>query len=77
MTVSSDPRQSWRLGYVLISMTPFIGLALILTDPPRWLQIVGVVVILALVGTASSLMRRRAGGWRPSETLARPRDDER
>jgi len=75
MTVSSDPRKGWRLGSVLLLIIPFIGLALILTDPPRWLQIVAVVVILVMVGAGSTLMRRRAGGWRPSETLARPSDN--
>ena len=39
--------------------------------------IVGIVAILALVGTGSSMIRRRVGGWRPSETLTQPRDDER
>jgi hypothetical protein len=77
MNSSSDPRPIWRMGYVLLLIVPFIGLVLVLTDPPRWLQIVGVVAILALVGTGSSLFRRRVGGWLPSETLTRPRDDER
>ena len=77
MNTSSDPRRTWRLGYVLLLIVPFIGLALNFTDPPRWLQIVGVVAILGLVGTASSMMRRRVGGWRPSETLTQPRHDER
>ena len=77
MNTSSDPRRTWRLGYVLLLIVPFIGLALTFTDPPRWLQIVGVVAILGRGGTASSMMRRRVGGWRPSETLTQPRDDER
>ena len=77
MNTSSDPRRTWRLGYVLLLIVPFIGLALTFTDPPRWLQIVSIVAILALVGTGSSMIRRRVGGWRPSETLAQPRDDER
>jgi hypothetical protein len=74
MSLSSDPRGVWRRGYVLLLVVPFIGLALVLTDPPRWLQIVGVVAILALVATGSSMMRRRAGAWRPSDTLAGPQD---
>ncbi len=77
MNSSSDPRRIWRFGYVLLLIVPFIGLALTFTHPPRWLQIVGIVAILALVGTGSSMMRRRVGGWRPSETLTQPRDDER
>ena len=77
MTTSTDPRRTWRVGYVLLLTAPFIGLALTFTDPPLWVQIGGVVAILALVGTGSSLMRRRVGGWRPSETSTQPRDDER
>lgn len=77
MNSSSDPRRIWRLGNVLLLIVPFIGLALAFTDPPRWLQIVGIVAMLALVGTGSSMIRRRVGGWRPSETLTQPRDDER
>lgn len=77
MSSPTDPRQSWQLGSVLISLTPFISLILVFTEPPTWLQIVGVVVIVALVWTGSSLIRRRAGGWRPSETLARHGDDGR
>ena len=77
MNTSSDPRRIWRLGYVLLLIVPFIGLALTFTDPPRWLQIVGLVAILALVGAVASMIRRRVGGWRPSETLTQPPDDER
>lgn len=77
MNISSDPRRSWGFGYVLVLIVPFIGLALTSTDPPRWLQIIGIVAMLALVGTSSSMIRRRVGGWRPSETVTQPRDDER
>jgi hypothetical protein len=77
MGTSSDPRRTWRLGYVLLLIVPFIGLILAFTDPPRWLQIVGVVATLVFVGTGSSMMRRRAGGWRPSESLAQPHNDDR
>ena len=61
----------------MLLIAPFIGLALAFTEPPRWLQILGIVAILALVGTGSSMTRRRVGGWRPSETLTQQRDDER
>ncbi len=77
MSSAPDPRRTWRFGYALLLIAPFIGLPLVLTDPPRWLQIIAVAVILAVVGTGSSMMRRRIGGWRPSETLTQPRDDER
>jgi hypothetical protein len=77
MNSSSDPRRIWGFGHVLLLIVPFISLALTLTDPPGWLQIIGIVVILALVGTGSSMIRRRVGGWRPSETLTQPRDHER
>ena len=58
-------------------VAPFIGLGLVLTDPPRWLQIVCIIAILGLVAAGASLMRRRDGAWRPSETLPRTRDHER
>lgn len=63
---------AWRTGYVLLLVIPFIGLGLTLLDPPRWLEIVGVVAILALVFTGTRLMSRRRGGWRPSDTLPKP-----
>jgi hypothetical protein len=50
--------RTWRLGFVLVLLVPFIGLVLTLTDPPTWLQIAGLVVMVALVGVASSLLRR-------------------
>ena len=74
MNASSDPRRAWRSGYVILLIVPFIGLALTVTDPPQWLQLVGVVAILALVGTGASLTARRVGAWRPSETSAQARD---
>lgn len=78
MDSSSDPRPRWRRGFALLLTVPFIGLALTLTDPPTWLQIVGIVAMLAIIGTASSMIRHRpAGGWRPSETLTEPRHGER
>lgn len=77
MNTASDPRRIWGFGYVLLLIVPFISLALTFTDPPRWLQIIGIVASLALVGTGSSVIRRRVGGWRPSETVTQPRDDER
>ncbi len=66
---TSDPRTTWNTGYSLLLVVPFLGLLLTFTDPPRWLQIAGVVVMVALVGAASTLMRRRPGGWRPSEDV--------
>ena len=77
MTATSDPRRTWHVGFALIVAVPFIGLALTVVDPPRWLQVAGIVVMLALVATGASMMRRRIGGWRPSETLTRPQDDGR
>lgn len=77
MDSSSDPRRTWRLGYSLLLTVPFIGLGLAFTDPPRWMQIIGVIAMLSLVGAGASMMRQRVGAWRPSETLTHPRDDER
>jgi hypothetical protein len=75
MNPSSDPRDTWRLGQLVLLVTPFIGAGLTFTDPPRWLQIVGVIAIVALVWIGGTMMSRREGGWRPSET--HPRDHER
>ncbi|MDN5893361.1 MAG: hypothetical protein L0H93_04990 [Nocardioides sp.] len=77
MDTSSDPRRVWQWGYGLIMVVPFIGVALTFTDPPLWAQIVGVVAIVVLVATGSTLMRRRAGGWRPSETVSDPHGNAR
>ncbi len=63
---------AWRNGYVLLLVIPFIGLALTLFDPPRWLQILGVIAIIGLVYTGCRLMNQRRGGWRPSDTLPKP-----
>ncbi len=74
---SQKAQNRWRSGYTLLMIPPFIGLVIILFDLPRWVEIVGVVVIVLLVGVGSSLLRRRADGWRPSETLGEARDDAR
>ncbi len=67
--MTNDARNAWQLGYVLMMLPVFIGMVLALTDPPTWLQITGVVVILVLVFVGSRLMFRKRGGWRPSDTL--------
>lgn len=74
---NTDPRQSWRTGYTVLLINPFLALLLVLTDPPRWIQIVVVLLILVLVAVGSSLLRRRTGGWRPSETVGESGHDER
>ena len=66
---TSDPRTTWNAGYGLLLTAPFIGLLLTFTDPPQWLQITGALVIVLIVGVASSMIRRRPGGWRPSDDL--------
>lgn len=70
MTKQAPP--AWRTGYVLLLVIPFIGLGLTFLDPPRWVQVVGVVAILALVFAGVRLMSRRRGGWLPSDTLPKP-----
>lgn len=76
MAASANLRSPWHSGFVVLALVPFIGLALTFAHPPTWLQVVGVVVMLGLVGVGSSMMRRRGHGWRPSETLAPARTDE-
>lgn len=74
---SLHAQNRWKSGYTLLMIPPFIGLAIILFDLPRWVEMVGVALILLLVGAGSGLLRSRAGGWRPSETLGEGRDDAR
>lgn len=62
---------TWAAGAALLYSIPFLGLILVLFDPPTWVEIVIVALIVALVATGSTLMRRRTGGWRPSETVTR------
>ena len=67
--MSTRAPSSWTTGYILILTAPFIGAGLVLFDPPRWVQLTGVGVIIALVAVGTALMYRRRGGWLPSETL--------
>ena len=60
---------SWNLGYIFVLTAPFVGAGIVLFDPPRWVQLAGVVVIIALVAAGTALMHRRRGGWLPSDTL--------
>ena len=71
----SRPPRSWNSGYVLLLAVPFIGLAINFTDLPRWLEIIGLVLMVSLVGVGAAMMRRPQGGWRPSQTLPAERDD--
>lgn len=66
---NSDPRKTWNAGFSLLLTVPFIGLLLTLTDPPTWVQIAGAALMVALVYAAMSMIRRRQGGWRPSQDL--------
>jgi hypothetical protein len=69
-----SPPRTWSSGYLLIIAVPFIGLAITLFDLPRWIEIIGLVLMVSLVGAGASLMRRPRGGWRPSQTLPSGRD---
>lgn len=46
---------------LLLLLTPIIGGSLLVLDPPRYLQVVGVVTIIALVfvGTAQLFRQQR------------------
>ena len=50
----------WPSGYVFLFLAPIIGSSLLLLESPQYLQVVGVVAIIALVfaGTASLFQRR-------------------
>lgn len=73
--VMAHPPRIWNSGYLLLLVVPFIGLAITFADLPRWLEIIGLALIVSLVGVGASLMRRPQGGWRPSRTLPAERDD--
>jgi len=60
---------SWNTGYIFVLAAPLVGGAMLVLDPPRWVQLVGVVVIIGLVAAGTALMHRRRGGWLPSDTL--------
>lgn len=73
---NSKPTTRWQTGYALMMIPPLIGLVLIIGDPPTWLEIVGVVAIVALVFEGSRRLRNAHGGWRPSKTLPKDGADE-
>ncbi|MFI6511822.1 hypothetical protein ACIBCT_29805 [Streptosporangium sp. NPDC050855] len=74
--MTSHVQRKWTLGYTLLMIPPFIGLPLVLFDPPRWLEIVALVAILALVYFGTRLLYRQRGGWRPSSTLPERTGDD-
>jgi len=67
--MNTRPPSSWNTGYIFILAAPLIGGAMLVLDPPRWVQLSGVVLIIALVAAGTALMHRRRGGWLPSDTL--------
>lgn len=73
--MTMEPQARWGTGASLLAMAPLIGALLTITEPPLVLQIVGVVVIVALVfeGSRRLFWKRSRGGWLPSRTL--PGDD--
>ena len=71
---ASAPR-AWSIGSTLLMIPPFIGLAIILLDLPRWLEAVGVAAIIGLVYLGSRLLYRKQGGWQPSKTLPEQRSE--
>lgn len=75
--VPTNPPPTWNVGYTLLMAVPFIALAIVFLDLPVWVEVIVLIVILGMVGAGSALLRSRGGGWRPSETLPTPTDDER
>lgn len=73
--MTSGTQRTWNLGFTLLIIAPFIGLLIVLFDPPRWIEITAVVAIIALVFVGTRLFFRKQGGWRPSETLPEQRSD--
>ncbi len=56
-----SPRQNWSARPVPF-MIAFIALLLIFTDFLWWLDLIGILVVLALIASGASMMRRRTGG---------------
>ncbi len=77
MEATEFPLQTWSAGFAMVIIVPFLGLLLALTDPPTWLQLVAIVIMVLLAGAGTGMMFRRKGGWRPSDTLPDPDDDGR
>ena len=67
--MAMELRTSWNVGYTLLMIPPFIGLATMVFDLPRWLEIVFLVSIFALVFFGSRLVFWGRKGWQPSTTL--------
>jgi len=74
--MNTQPAPRWQTGYLLLIVASLIGCLLTVTDPPTWLQIAGVVAIVALVFEGSRRLRKAHGGWRPSQTLPQDRSDD-
>lgn len=65
----SRTQRTWNLGYTVLMIAPFIGLPIVVFELPRWLEIVAVAAIIALVFVGTRMFYKKNGGWRPSETL--------
>ena len=75
--MKANPQQAWNLGYILLLISPFVGLSAALFDAPWWYNLGVAVVIVILVYAGTRLLFRTKGGWRPSQTLPEPgRNDE-
>ncbi len=72
--MTQNPPQAWKTGSIVLAIVPFAVVALVFLDLPRWLEIIAMAVMVAMVGVGATLMRRRSDGWRPSETLTKPSD---
>lgn len=73
----TNPQKSWNLGLALLSLNPFIALAMVLFDLPTWAEVLLVVVIVGLVAAGSTLMRRQGDAWLPSQPgTDQPESDE-
>ncbi|WP_299036037.1 hypothetical protein [uncultured Pseudokineococcus sp.] len=72
MTSSPDPRRTWSTGLALLGLAALLGLLVTLVEPPLWASVAVLVVMLVLVTAGGASIRRRDGGWRPSETHGDP-----
>lgn len=71
------PARTWSGGLALISFATILSLMMIFDHPPVWVRISGLALAVVLVAVGVTLLRTRAAGWRPSDTLPDPGDEQR
>ena len=60
-SMTTSNLEGWSSAYVFLLLAPVLGGSLLLLEPPSYLQVLGIMAIIALVfaGTASLFVQRR------------------